>query len=80
MSQRKSMESSNNGNQQQNTRESIRQLMKKRKMSKTLPENFFENILELEIKLKRDFAITTLKELIYMYSVSSPNNKKLYKD
>ena len=40
-----------------------------KKISKNLPENFFEKILDLELKLKREFTIETLQELVNLYSV-----------
>lgn len=45
---------------------------KKKKSShiKTLPSTFFEDLLDLEFSLKRNFHFDTLKEIIYMYSVS----------
>jgi hypothetical protein len=34
-----------------------------------LPKNFFEQILELELKLKREFSLEHLQEIIQLYSV-----------
>jgi hypothetical protein len=48
---------------------SIRDLMLGKKVVKSLPENFFEKILDLELKLKRDFQIHILQELVSLYSV-----------
>jgi hypothetical protein len=36
---------------------------------KTLSENFFENLLILEMKLKREFAMDTLQEIVNLYTV-----------
>jgi hypothetical protein len=41
-----------------------------KKVKKKLPENFFEQILDLELKLKRDFNMDTLQSLVDSYSVS----------
>ncbi len=41
-----------------------------KKIKKKLPENFFEQILDLELKLKRDFNMDTLQSLVDSYSVS----------
>ena len=43
---------------------------KKSSQLKTLPQSFFEDLLDLEFSLKRNFRFETLKEVIYMYSVS----------
>jgi hypothetical protein len=48
---------------------SLRDLMLGKKTVKQLPENFFEKVLELEIKLKKGFNINTLQELVNYYSV-----------
>ena len=40
-----------------------------KRASKNLPDNFFEKILDLELKLKREFTIETLQELVNLYSV-----------
>ena len=37
---------------------------------KQLPEDFFEKVLDLELKLKREFTMGTLQELVNLYSVS----------
>jgi hypothetical protein len=34
-----------------------------------LPKNFFEKILDLELKIKRDFNIERLRDLVHLYSV-----------
>jgi hypothetical protein len=49
---------------------SLRDLMLGKKTVKKLPENFFEKVLELEIKLKKGFNMNTLQELVNYYSVS----------
>jgi hypothetical protein len=49
---------------------SLRDLMLGRKTVKSLPDNFFERVLELEIKLKRGFNMEVLQELVNNYSVS----------
>jgi hypothetical protein len=48
---------------------SLRDLMLGKKVVKELPENFFEKVLDLELKLKRDFQMHTLQELVSFYSV-----------
>lgn len=40
---------------------------------KNLPENFFEKVIEYEMKLKYDFSMQTLNELVDLFSV-----KKFY--
>lgn len=35
-----------------------------------LPKNFFEKILDLELKIKRDFKIERLRDLVHLYSVA----------
>ena len=52
-----------------------------KKVLKFLPENFFEKVLDLELKLKRDFHLSILEELINLYSIAieyyeSNNNQK----
>jgi hypothetical protein len=41
-----------------------------KKVLKFLPENFFEKVLDLELKLKRDFHLSILEELVNLYSVN----------
>ncbi len=48
---------------------SLRDIMLGKKTVKSLPDNFFEKVLELEIKLKKGFNINTLQELVNYYSV-----------
>jgi hypothetical protein len=40
-----------------------------KKVLKFLPENFFEKVLDLELKLKREFHLSILEELVSLYSV-----------
>lgn len=40
---------------------------------KKLPENFFEQVLDCELKLKRNFSILLLTELVAYYSVINLN-------
>jgi hypothetical protein len=40
-----------------------------RKVTKKLPENFFEKVLDLELQLKREFMMESLQELVNLYSV-----------
>jgi hypothetical protein len=49
---------------------SLRDLMLGKKVVKSLPESFFEKVLDLELKLKRDFQMQTLQELVSFYSVN----------
>lgn len=49
--------------------ESLRDLMLGKKGVKKLPENFFEKVLDLELKLKRNFNLKILQELVSYYSV-----------
>jgi hypothetical protein len=44
-------------------------LLMGKKLTKNLPENFFEKVLDLELKLKREFTMDTLQELVNLYSV-----------
>lgn len=37
--------------------------------NKKLPDNFFENVLDLEFKIRKNFSLTTLQEIINLYSV-----------
>jgi hypothetical protein len=48
---------------------SLRDLMLGKKTVKALPDNFFERVLELEIKLKKGFSLDVLQELVNYYSV-----------
>ncbi len=48
---------------------SLRDLMLGKKTVKELPENFFEKVLELEIKLKKGFSMDVLTELVSYYKV-----------
>lgn len=49
---------------------SLRDVMLGKKIIKSLPDNFFEKVLELEIKLKKQFNINALQELVTYYSVN----------
>lgn len=49
--------------------ESLRDLMLGKKSVKKLPDNFFEKVLDLELKLKRNFNLKILQELVSYYSV-----------
>lgn len=49
--------------------QSLRDLMLGKKTVKELPENFFEKVLELEIKLKKGFSMDVLTELVSYYKV-----------
>jgi len=49
--------------------ESLRDLMLGKKCVKKLPDNFFEKVLDLELKLKRNFNLKILQELVSYYSV-----------
>jgi hypothetical protein len=42
---------------------------KRSSTSYILPENFFENLLILEMQLKREFTMETLQEVIGLYTV-----------
>lgn len=42
---------------------------KTKKFIKELPTNFFEKVIDLELKIKREFSMETLEELTYLYSV-----------
>lgn len=53
---------------------SIRDLLFGKKTVKKLPDNFFEKVLELEIKLKKGFSMQLLQELVSYYSVSIYHN------
>lgn len=47
---------------------SLRDLMLGKKVVKKLDENFFEKLLDLELKIKRDFDMNTLQSLVSCYS------------
>jgi hypothetical protein len=58
---------------------SLRDLMMGKKPTKKLPDNFFEKVLDLELKLKRSFNLAHLQQLVSYYSVKKnikKNNKK----
>ena len=40
-----------------------------KKILKELPENFFEKLIDLELKIKKEFSMEMLEELILLYSV-----------
>jgi hypothetical protein len=48
---------------------SMRDIILGKRIPKSLPCNFFEQIIDLELKLKREFTMDTLKELVNLYSV-----------
>ncbi len=56
-------------NVKHNKTNSLRDLMLGKKTVKELPENFFEKVLELEIKLKKGFSMEVLTELVSYYKV-----------
>ena len=37
--------------------------------NKELPQNFFEKLVDLELKVKKNFSMDILEELISLYSV-----------
>lgn len=41
---------------------------------KILPQTFFEDLLDREFSLKKNFNMETLKEIIHMYSVRNLYN------
>ena len=47
---------------------SLRDLMLGKKIVKKLDENFFEKVLDLELKIKRDFDLNSLQQLVTCYS------------
>lgn len=49
---------------------SLRDLMLGKKVVKSLPDNFFEKVLDLELKVKREFNMKILQELINFYSTA----------
>ncbi len=49
---------------------SLLDLLQGRRITKTLPENFYEKVLELEIRLKKGFNMNVLQELVNYYSVN----------
>jgi hypothetical protein len=57
-----------------NKNAALSDLMNGKRNTKTLPPNFFEKVLELEIKLKRGFNMQVLQELVNYYSVLLFNN------
>ena len=50
-------------------RDSMRDMLMGKKPLKKLPDNFFEKVLDLELKLKRSFNLTHLQQLVSYYSV-----------
>ena len=48
---------------------SMRDLMMGNDVKKRLPDNFFEKVLDLELKLKRSFNLNHLQQLVSYYSV-----------
>jgi hypothetical protein len=54
----------------QNKTPSLRDLMLGKKVVKSLPENFFEKVLDLELRIKREFNMNLLQELINYYSTA----------
>jgi hypothetical protein len=58
-------------NSRRHIKNSLAELMNGKKTTKSLPPNFFEKVLELEIKLKRGFNMQVLQELVNYYSVRS---------
>jgi len=49
--------------------ESLRDIMLGKKLVQKLPDNFFEKVLDLELKLKKNFNLKVLQELVSYYSV-----------
>lgn len=49
---------------------SLRDLMLGKKTVKSLPENFFEKVLDLELRIKREFNMNLLQDLINYYSTA----------
>lgn len=49
---------------------SLRDTLMGRPKVKTLPENFFEKVLDYELNLKRSFTMNTLQELVNLYSTA----------
>jgi hypothetical protein len=54
-----------------------RKYHRKNSSNKNLPENFFERIIEYEMKLKYDFSMETLNNLIEISSVKIELKKLL---
>ena len=50
---------------------SMRDLMMGNEVKKRLPDNFFEKVLDLELKLKRSFNLNHLQQLVSYYSVNN---------
>jgi hypothetical protein len=55
----------------------MRDLMMGKRVSKNLPDNFFEKVLDLELKLKRSFNLNYLQQLVSYYSVIKLIIKKI---
>jgi hypothetical protein len=47
----------------------LKELMNGKKLTRKLPENFFEKVIEEELTLKRNFTIESLQTLVDLYSV-----------
>jgi hypothetical protein len=48
---------------------SIHEVKNNKKTCKALEEDFFEKFMELEFKLKKEFSMDRLQELVNMHSV-----------
>jgi hypothetical protein len=63
--------SSNSKKLSKNTKTpSLRDLFLGKKVVKSLPENFFEKVLDLELRIKREFNMNLLQDLINYYSTA----------
>lgn len=49
---------------------SLRDLMLGKKVVKSLPDNFFEKVLDLELRVQSQFNMNLLQELIHFYSTA----------
>lgn len=52
------------------TRHNSRDNILQKKVRRSLPENFFEKVLDLELKIKRDFSMESLGELVDLYTIA----------
>ena len=67
----------------ESTKDKFKDVFFGKKSIKSLPDNFFEKILDAEMKLKTGFSMDVLQELINYYTIAieyyESNNDEKYK-
>jgi hypothetical protein len=48
---------------------SLNDLITGKQVAKTLPENFFEQVVDLELKLAKEYNMSTVQELTDLFKV-----------